>query len=151
MSVRTAGVDSMAPDEPTPVFPPPGTQPIISPDGRWLWTGTAWVRRTPPNAPPVVAALLRVDGVGARVVVVGLVWLVLLAAAAFYVLASAGNLTGKASTVELMLGSVATIGFGCYMGVRRCGEVLAAAMLGAIALMLIYAAAWLQQPRARST
>jgi hypothetical protein len=113
------------------------------------------VRRTPPNTSPL-AALRRVDRIGARVVVAGLVWLTLLAAPALYVQARAGDLTGRARTVELTLGTVAliaTIGFGCYMGVRRCRflEVLAAAALGAAALMSIYLIAWLEQPDPNST
>jgi hypothetical protein len=144
-------VESMAADEPASVFPPPGTQPIISPDRRWIWTGTAWVQRTPPNAPPIAVAPQRADRVCARTIVVGLVWLALLIAPALYVLVRDGNVTDRGGLTLLTLGFVAiaaTLRFGSYTGVRSCGflEVLAAAAVGAIAVMSIYLIAWLPQP-----
>jgi hypothetical protein len=84
-------------------------------------------------------------------ILLGVVWLVALVAPALYVLARDGKLTGRGWPTLLTLGSlaiVATLRFGSYMGVRRCGflEVLVAAVAGAVALMSIYVTAWLRQP-----
>jgi hypothetical protein len=48
----------------------------------------------------------------------------------------------------ILVAIVATLRFGSYMGVRRCGfpEVLVAAVAGTTALILIYGEAWIEQP-----
>jgi hypothetical protein len=84
-------------------------------------------------------------------IIVGVVWLALLIAPALYVLVHDGNVTARGWFTLLTLGFVAivaTLRFGSYMGVRRCGfpEVLVAAVAGTAGLMFIYVEAWLKQP-----
>jgi hypothetical protein len=93
----------------------------------------------------------RFDHVGVRMIIVGVVWLALLVAPALYVFVRDGNVADRGWFTFLALtlvAIVATLRFGSYMGVRRCGlpEVLVAAVAGTIALMLIYGQAWLEQP-----
>jgi hypothetical protein len=93
----------------------------------------------------------RFDHVGVRMIIGGVVWLALLVAPALCGFVRDGNLADRGWFTFLALvfvAIVATLRFGSYMGVRRCGfpEVLVAAVAGTTALMLIYGQAWLEQP-----
>lgn len=131
--------------------------PIVSPDGQWVWTGSAWIAWPPVNAARAAGHFRSRQPIGLRTLVLGAVWLVLLVAwaPALYIVAVTGNLANKGWPVVRLLALAlavvavfATVGFGWHLSTRHrpLPEVLIAAAVGACALISLYVIAWLAVP-----
>jgi hypothetical protein len=139
--------------EAVPVLPPPGTYPIVSSDGRWLWEGRTWVPHVSVDSTLVAPTLRTVQPVTPAMIVGGVIWLLLLVAwaPALYIIADTGRFATMGWPVGLSLGSaaiIATVMFGGYLGScrRRVGEILMVSVIGSAALLSLYVTAMLAQP-----